>query len=210
MVEEKEIVEGQEEEILENENLTTIPKTQSMELFRETKIMEMAEMLSKSTIVPTAYQRRPENCFVALDLANRMGLSPLFLMQNLYVIQGKPSFSGQFIASIVQNNPRFKNVELIYVGEEGKDSYGAYVQAESVETGKILKGSTVTISMSKAEAWGAKWKTMSTQMLAYRAFTFFGRVYCPAELMGLSSSEELEDIAKSNVKVENPYEKGDK
>lgn len=171
------------------------------------QMLDMANRLAKSTIIPLEYQRRPENILIALDLSNRMGISPLVIMQQLYIIQGKPSFSGQFIATIVQTNPKFKEVELVYVGEEGKDSYGAYVTAIDRATGRVLKGTVVTMGMAKAEKWGSKWATMGTQMLGYRAYTFFGRMYCPAELMGLYSSDEIEDFSPNRGSVQNPYKK---
>lgn len=199
--------------IIKEENQVAIVK----EELGLSKLMEMAQLLSKSTIVPVAYQNRPENCIIALDMANRMGVSPLVVMQNLYVIQGKPSFSGSAIASMIRSNPKFRNVELHYVGKEGDDSWGAYVTAENISTGKELKGGTVTIAISKKEGWyqksGSKWQTMPEIMLAYRAYAWFGRVFCPELLMGLQSSEEVYDVVEKqegNAQVQNPYEKGDK
>lgn len=176
------------------------------------KLMEMSSMLSKSTIVPLSYQNRPENCFIALDMASRMGISAMVVMQNLFVIQGKPSFSGQAIASMIRANPQFKNVELNYVGEEGKDTWGAYVTATKTTTGKSIKGATVTLGIAKKEGWfqktGSKWQTMPEIMLAYRAYAWFGRVYCPEILMGMQSTEEIYDSTIDSVetKVVNPYE----
>jgi len=176
------------------------------------KLQEMAEMLSKSTIVPITYQNRPENCFIALDMASRMGVSPLVVMQNLYVIQGKPSFSGSAIASMVRSNPNYRNVELHYVGEPNSDSWGAYVTAENIRNGKTLKGSTVTISIAKREGWyqksGSKWQTIPELMLAYRAYTWFGRVHCPEIMMGLQTTEEVYDVVTEvTSEVVNPYKK---
>lgn len=189
------------------------PTTNKLEVKREIldwgQLMEMSAMLAKSTIIPINYQNRPENILVAVDLASRMGLSPLAVMQSLYVIQGRPSFSGQAIASLIRTSGQFKNVELIYVGEEGKDDWGAYVQAE--RSGKLLKGTTVTIGMAKKEGWyqkgGSKWQTLPQQMMAYRAYTFFGRLYAPELMMGLHTTDELEDIISEPTLVENPYEK---
>lgn len=198
---------------VEEKQLVSEPK-KKIEVAREVipmdKLMEMADMLSKSNILPVMYQRRPENCFVALDMASRMGLSPMIVMQNLDVIQGKPSWRGSAIASMVRTSNQFTNVELNFVGEEGKDSWGAYVSATRVSNGKVLKGSTVTIAMAKKEGWyqkgGSKWQTIPELMLSYRAYAFFGRVYCPEIMMGLQSAEEVEDV---NVKknVVNPYVK---
>lgn len=206
-MEETKIVEVQNNQLVEE------PK-KKIEVAREVipmeKLMEMADTLSKSTIVPAVYQRRPENCFVALDMASRMGLSPMVVMQNLYVIQGKPSWSGSAMASLIRSSNQFTNVELNFVGTEGTDSWGAYVTATRVSNGKLLKGSTVTIAMAKKEGWyqkgGSKWQTIPELMLSYRAYAFFGRVYAPELLMGLQSAEEVEDVIVKST-VTNPYAK---
>lgn len=174
-------------------------------------LMKMADTLSKSTIVPVTYQHRPENCFIAMDMASRMGVSVMMVMQNLYIIQGKPSWSGQAMASMIRSNPQFRNVTLNYVGEEGKDTHGAYITAERVSNGQIIKGGTVTIAISKKEGWyqkaGSKWQTMPEIMLAYRAYAWFARVYCPEIMMGLQTTEEVYDVVDAPVeKVNlNPY-----
>lgn len=186
--------------------------TVAHEIVSMEKLMEMAEMLSKSTIVPVNYQRRPENCIIALDMANRMGVSPMVVMQNLYVIQGKPSFSGSAIASMIRSSPQFTNVELNYVGKEGTDSFGAYVSATRKSNGAKLKGGTVTIGTAKKEGWyqktGSKWQTMPEIMLAYRAYAWFARVYAPELVMGMQSVEEVEDVERTKTQAINPYEKG--
>lgn len=194
----------------------TLTKVQErVEIQREVlgfeKLMDMANMLAKSTIVPITYQNRPENTFIALDMASRMGVSPLVVMQNLYVIQGKPSFSGSAIASMIRSNPNFTKVQLNYVGVEGTDGRGAYVTAIDKSTDTTLKGGTVTIGISKKEGWyqkaGSKWQTMPEIMLAYRAYAWFGRVYCPELLMGLQTTEEVIDVTPvTETIVVNPYE----
>jgi len=176
-------------------------------------LMNRSEMLSKSNVIPVTYQHRPENCFVALDMASRMGISYMMVMQNLHVIQGKPSWSGSAIASMIRSNVTLKDVELHYVGTEGKDDWGAYVTAINVKSGKTLKGATVTIGTSKKEGWyqksGSKWQTMPELMLGYRAYAWFGRLYTPETMMGLQSTDEVEDIAKrtETATINNPYVK---
>ena len=210
-----------EPEVLEgmagiSNEITTRQETQVevvKEILNFSKLMEMAKFLSESTIVPSDYRKRPENCFIALDMASRMGISPMVVMQNLYVIQGKPSFSGSAIASLIRSAPQFRNVELIYVGDPKMDSWGAYVTAENIHTGKTLKGGTVTIAISKKEGWfqksGSKWQTMPEMMLGYRAYAWFGRIYCPELLMGMQTADEIEDVAPvvKGSTVSNPYAK---
>lgn len=176
-------------------------------------VLKMAEMLSNSTIIPVTYQRKPENCFIAIEMANRMNVPVMMVMQNLYVVQGKPSWSGTAVASMIRNSNQFEDIELIYVGEENTDSWGAYVTAKSKKSGKTLKGATVTIGIAKAEGWynktGSKWKTMPELMLGYRAYAWFGRQHCPELMMGLQTNDEVVDtVEREEVKGGlNPYEK---
>lgn len=206
-----------DEIIIENQN-ELVESKKKLHVAKETldigKLMEMSTMLAKSTIVPVTYQNRPENCFIALDMASRMGVSPMIVMQNLYVVMGKPSWSGQAIASFVRTSKKFEKVELHYIGEPTKDSWGAYVTAINTENGKLIKGATVTMQIAKQEGWyqksGSKWKTMPELMLSYRAYAWFGRVHAPEIMMGLHSVEEVEDVETIDNGANNPFENGDK
>lgn len=164
-----------------------------------------AAALSQSTLVPTQYQRRPDNCLIAIDMANRMGMSPLFVMQNLYVVNGKPSWSGQACKTLIENCGRFERVETIYTGDKGTDNRGCYLRAIRRLTGETIDGVEVTVDMARKEGWydksGSKWKTMPELMLAYRAAAFFARVHCPEALMGMSTVDEQQDI-RSKREVE--------
>src|SRR5665648_1171274 len=56
-----------------------------------------ASLLSKSTIVPKDYQNNIPNCVIALNMASRMGADPLMVMQNLYIVYGRPGWSLSLI-----------------------------------------------------------------------------------------------------------------
>ncbi|WP_312443275.1 hypothetical protein [Lacrimispora sp.] len=164
------------------------------------KIYDIGKMFASSSLVPAAYQGKAMDCTIAVDMANRMGLSPMMVMQNLYVVQGKPSWSGQACTSMIIASGKFKNVHHEYTGEKGTDSWGCYLEAERLEDHVIVKGAEVTIKMAKDEKWyeknGSKWKTMPELMLAYRASAFFARVHIPNALMGCAVEGEADDIAK--------------
>lgn len=165
---------------------------------RMNALFKMAKFYSSSMIVPAAYQGSPENCFVACSIAARMGLEPVYVMQNLYVVQGKPSWSGQACMALIQGCGLFADVDFVSTGAApGTDEYGCYVKAIRKRDGKAVKGTTITIGMAKAEGWydknGSKWKTMPEQMLKYRAAAFFARTECPNVLMGFRVEGEIED-----------------
>lgn len=171
-------------------------------MWNDVKIMNLsfrtAKMLSCSALVPDIYRNSAENCLVAIDLANRLGLSPLMVMQNLYVVKGKPSWSGSFCAAAINGSGRFTPLEFVFVGEPGTNSHGCYAKANRRANGASCVSDTITIQMAKSEGWfnkaGSKWQTMPVQMMMYRAAAFFARAHCPDILLGIPTYEEVQDV----------------
>ena len=161
-------------------------------------LMKLAGFYANSQIVPDNYQHNKDNCFVACELANRMNVSPTLVMQSLYIVKGKPAWSGQACIALINGTGQFSPLRFVFIGERNTPSYGCYVTCTRKADGEQLYGSTITMQMAKDEGWstkdGSKWKTMPEQMLQYRAASFFARIYCPAALMGLQTVEEVEDV----------------
>lgn len=178
----------------------------TLDNFKE--IYDIGKMFASSTLVPKAYQGQSMDCTIAVDMANRMGVSPMMVMQNLYVVQGKPSWSGQACRTLIDASGQFKDTKHVYVGERGTDSWGCYLQGIRVSDGELVKGPEVTIQMAKDEGWygktGSKWKTMPELMLAYRASAFFARVHIPNALMGVAVEGEVEDVTGKREKQSVP------
>ncbi|WP_260849041.1 hypothetical protein [Burkholderia thailandensis] len=150
-----------------------------------------------------------------------MGADPLMVMQNLYIVEGRPSWSSQWIIAAVNGCGRFsplrfdikvlgdKTVERVEtVWENGNRSTVTkrvpivdkvcVAWAIEKETGERIDSPAVSIEMAVKEGWytknGSKWQTMDEVMLRYRTASFFGKLYAPELLMGLTSVEEVADI----------------
>lgn len=175
---------------------------QSVSVFVDAQAFEHAQRISKmlasSDIVPEAYKGRIDNVMVALEMSNRMQVSPLMVMQNLDIIHGKPAFNSKFTAAMVNSCGKYTSLRYKIEGEGDKRTCVAY--CKELATGEILTGPPVSVSMAKSEGWwtkkGSKWPTMTDLMLTYRAATFFCRVYEPGLTMGIPTTEELIDIAE--------------
>ena len=170
----------------------------------------IGKYFAQSNLVPQAYQGKPMDCAIAVDIANRMGVSPMFVMQNLWVVRGIPSWSGQACMGIIKACGRYKNVKYVLSGEMGKDNRTCCVSAIEIDSGEEIVGAPVSIEMAKKEGWygksGSKWQTMPEIMLRYRAATFFARLYCPNELMGFKVEGETEDISKPEQPERKPVD----
>lgn len=156
----------------------------------------VAKAFASSSLVPEIY-RGPQgvaNCLIALEMANRMGASPLLVMQNLYVVHGNPSWSAKFLIATFNQNGRFSALRY----EWNKTRTECRAWAIEKASGDRLDGPLVSVEMAQKEGWstknGSKWKSMPELMLMYRAATFFVRAYAPELSMGLQTIDELEDI----------------
>lgn len=204
-----------------------------------------ARLLSSSTLVPVAYRQTIEkldrygnvkesrenpnalaNSVVALNMAQRMGADPLMVMQNLYIVEGRPSWSSQWIIAAINGCGRFSPLrfdiqdlgdkEVSYTttswnnGQRETSTRTVTIRdkvcvawAVEKETGERLESPKVTIEMAVKEGWytksGSKWQTMEEVMLRYRTASFFGKLYAPELLMGLQSVEEAQDIIEATT-----------
>lgn len=201
-------------------------------------IQRAAKVLMSSTLVPAAYRHYTEkkrgqeidyienpnalaNCVVALNMANRMGADPLMVMQNLYIVEGRPSWSSQWIIAAINGCGRFSPLrfDLKDLGEkEVEYTVTEWVDRQRVnkkvrvkvrnlecvawaiekDTKDRIDSPRVSIEMAVQEGWygknGSKWQTMPEVMLRYRTASFFGKLYAPELLMGLQTVEEMHDV----------------
>jgi len=168
-------------------------------------IQREATALSKSDLIPANFKGKVADCIIAIEMAKRINAAPLAVLQNIYIVHGKPSWSSQFIIGVVNSCGRFRPLRFHYEGEGQAASCIAYT-SYSDELDVKIKGPKITMAMAAAEGWskknGSKWLTMPELMLSYRAATFFGRMYCPDLLMGMQSTEELHDIKANNEQPE--------
>jgi len=190
----------------------------SLQLFEHAQ--RVAIMLSKSALIPKEYQGNIPNAMIALEMANRIGASPLMVMQNLYVVYGKPSWSSKFVIAAINSCGRYASLRFDMLGTLGGDNRSCTAWTvergvvippgvNSIEEAKkagipVLEGPAISWAMAKAEGWvdknGSKWKTMPELMFRYRAASFFGNLYCPEILMGMRTVEETIDIGYKEEK----------
>jgi hypothetical protein len=136
---------------------------------------------------------------IALELANRTGSSPMAVMQNLYIVHGKPTWAAQFIIAAMNSCGKFSPLRFEMTGEG--DDLACKAVAIDLASGETIEGPAVSIGMAKKEGWyqkpGSKWQSMPELMLRYRSGTFFGRLFAPEILLGMSTSDEIMDMQRA-------------
>lgn len=168
----------------------------------------IAKMLAASSMVPEAYRDtlkvkdgkdqngnwiyRDEpnpngvaNCIIAVNMASRLNADPLMIMQNLFPIEGRPSWSSQFVIAAINTSGKYSplrfdvedrgEVEVTYTTKEWKWNpqqrkslpeekthtvklRNMVCKAWAIETGtgERLESAEISMEMAVKEGWYQK------------------------------------------------------
>lgn len=159
------------------------------------ELNEFAALISKTDMVPKDFREKPGNCLVAMMMGHELGLPYLQALQNIAVINGRPSIWGDLALAIVQNKGILESFKERDPSEALKLQEGRCTI--------LRKGSkepyTVNFTVQDAKTaglWGKQgpWTTAPGRMLQMRARAFALRDTCSDILKGLSIAEEAQDF----------------
>nr|DAF60637.1 MAG TPA: RecT protein [Podoviridae sp. ctwJH20] len=155
--------------------------------------MDFSKMLADSSMVPRAYQGKPQDIMVCVQWGYEIGLAPMQALQNIAVINGKPSVYGDAAMALVQASPVCEGVDEYIEGEGTPNPV-----AVCVATRKGRKPVTAKFSVEDAKRaglWGKQgpWQAYPKRMLQMRARGFALRDAFPDVLKGLITAEEAQD-----------------
>lgn len=153
-----------------------------------------SKCVSISGFAPKGMER-PESVLVALQLAAEVGLSPMAGLQNIAVVNGRPSIYGDAALAIVRASGLLESYKEEEVGKPVEDSFGIKVTAKRKGFDPISE--TFTVGEAKhADLWGKSgpWKQYPKRMLKFRARGFVLRDAFGDVLKGMRTVEESMDI----------------
>lgn len=169
------------------------------------QLLKFADMICQSDFVPTALRGKPGDVMAAIQFGNEIGLKPMQALQNVAVINGKPSIYGDAIPAVCMGHPSWDGYEESF--DEGTMTARCEVrrkgQKPMVQT--FSKADAVT-----AKLWGKQgpWTQYPKRMLAWRARGFAFRDAFPDATKGMIIREEAldypepKDITKESVRVD--------
>lgn len=144
----------------------------------------MAKPLAESNFVPDAFKGKIGDCIIAVEVAARLGVPPLTVMQNLCVVKGKPTWASKFLIGCVNTCGRYTTLDykIIIDGTVGDVKYKTWAKgtdgrnhevqkaydnptldnlvctafATEKATGKVLTSPPVSVRMAIQEGWYTK------------------------------------------------------
>ena len=171
-----------------------------------TEAMEFSEVLSKSGMVPDHYQGKPANVLVAIQWGYELGLAPMQALQNISVINGKPSIWGDSMLALVKAHPAFRGIHEQFEGDTAVCDVKREMANGEIETTRA------TFSIAEAKQAGltnkkGPWQSYPNRMLKLRARGFALRDAFPDAIKGLITTEEAKDYPEQpNQSAEKPVQ----
>lgn len=169
---------------------TAIATRQQFDLSPQTfeQALTFSNYLADSDMVPKDFKGKPGNCLVAIQWGMEIGLKPLQAMQNIAVINGRPSLWGDAVIALVRSSPL---CEYIIEEDDGRTATCRVKRRGEPEQSR-------SFSMDDAKAAGllgkqGPWTQYPKRMRQMRARAFAVRDVFPDVLKGLPVAEEVMD-----------------
>ena len=170
---------------------TAIATRQQFDLSPQTfeQALTFSNYLADSDMVPKDFKGKPGNCLVAIQWGMEIGLKPLQAMQNIAVINGRPSLWGDAVIALARSSPL---CEYIIEEDDGRTATCKVKRRGEPEQSR-------SFSMDDAKAAGllgkqGPWTQYPKRMRQMRARAFAVRDVFPDVLKGLPVAEELQDM----------------
>jgi hypothetical protein len=160
------------------------------------QMCKMSEMIAKSDLAPKDYKGKPENCYIAIQMGQEIGLAPMQAIQSIAVINGRPCVYGDAALALVLASPVCEDII------ETQSTDGTSYSCTAKRRGQQPRTYNFSIEdAKKAALWGKQgpWSNYPSRMLQMRARGFALRDKFPDVLKGLVLYEEAIDIPPEKI-----------
>ena len=150
--------------------------------------LTFSNYLAESDMVPKDFKGKPGNCLIAMQWGSELGLKPLQAIQNLAIINGRPSLWGDAVIALARGSVL---CEFVIETDDGTTA-----TCKVKRRGEPEQARTFSIEDAKAAGLHGKagpWTQYPKRMRQLRARAFALRDVFPDVLRGLPVAEELLD-----------------
>jgi len=174
------------------------------------RIQEFSQVMAKGVAtVPKHLAGNVADCMAVTMQAVQWKMNPFAVAQKTHIVNGTLGYEAQLVNAVIVTSGAIKGrFKYEYIGnwdafqktdkkhdDEIKLNLGIKVGAiltgeQNITWGESLYLSNVTIRNSSL------WKTAPKQQIAYLAVKYWARLYCPEVILGVYSTDELEEAKK--------------
>jgi len=162
-----------------------------------------AKYVAVSGFAPKGLEK-PEAIVVALQYGFELGLSPAQALQNIAVINGRPSLWGDTMLALCMSSPVWDDEHFHewFDGKPGTDGFTAHCRVARKGRKEPVIRSFSVADAKAAGLWGKSgpWAQYATRMLQMRARSWALRDAFPDILRGCLAVEEAIDMSAEPIR----------
>jgi len=183
-------------DMMERRDRVAAARPQPIEIKTYDELERWAQMAATSGMVPKDYINKPQAIIIAVDMGAELGLKRMQALQNIAVINGRPSVWGDALWAMILTQPTLKGAREWIEGDG--DQRTAYCEIRRAGQEPVTQSFSVS-QAKKAALWGKSgpWQSYPDRMLQMRARGFAARDAYADVLKGFITAEEAMDIAEA-------------
>lgn len=161
----------------------------------DSEMMAKAEALAASKVLPAAYAAAPHNIFAAIQYGRELGLPPMTSLQNIAVINGKPTLGTDMFLGLAMRHEEWGGYEITESTEKKATVKVYRVYKKSGKVACFVGSFTIEEAMAAGLARpNSPWEKWRKRMLKHRATAFALRDAFPDVMAGLYQGEEMDPV----------------
>lgn len=170
--------------IVKNRTVTSmIPQSLS-------QVMQYADILSRSQMVPECYQGNPSDIVAALQLGSELGIPPMTMLSNSYPVNNKIAFFTDMLMALVKSHSSYRGMKIM---QESENCFEAEAYRDNAGTIETIYVKFTKEDAIKAGIWNSKdvWKKYPQRMLKHRGCSYLAKNGWPDVIAGIYTYDEL-------------------
>ena len=149
--------------------------------------MSIAQAFATAKMVPQHFKQSVGDCYIAVTMAHRFNMDVFLLMQELFIINGRPMLSGKLTAAICNHNLA-EPLTPTYSGEGNNRK----ITIVGRVAGRDPQSIEVTVAQVRTS--NEQWQKNPDQMLFYAGSRMWARRYTPDVILGILFDDEAEAV----------------
>lgn len=164
-------------------------------------LWRVATVIAASGLAPKDMIGKPENVFVACQMGFEVGLSIMASIQNIAVINGRPSIWGDSVLALVRASGKLESYKESFEGKWPNDDFKAVCIAKRKGDKELIRREFTIADAKTACLWTypnkgvTPWHKYPKRMLQMRARSWCMRDGFGDVLKGIQIAEEVQDMA---------------
>jgi len=162
----------------------------------DSSLMAKCIELSKSQVVPMAYIGKPANVFAAIMYGKELGIPGMTSLQNIAVINGKPTLGTDMFLGLAMRHPEWGGYEITENTDKKATVVVHRINSKTKKTASFSSTFTIEEAINAGLVKpGGSWDKWRRRMLKHRATAFALRDAFPDVLSGMYQLEEMDPAA---------------